>query len=84
MGMKRRISIQTVAMQAASAQTCQETYLPFREGLDLLLFYCTGFTIKVTTTGKRGAESHAISIAGVVIVVIAVVVDIHEVSSVVR
>ena len=68
-------------MQAAFAQTCQETYLPFQEGPNLLLFYLHGFhfVIKVTLSGKRGAHDNPISIVRVIVVAIAVVVHITEI-----
>ena len=52
---------------------------PLREGPGLLLSYRTDFALKVTLTGRRGAEHNTISIVGVVVIVVAVGIDISEI-----
>ena len=73
-------------MQAASTQTCQDTYLPqnLEEGYNLLLSNRTDFSLNwLTLSRKRGAERNTIRIVRIVVVVIAVAVDIHEITRVV-
>jgi len=66
-------------MQAASAQVYQPTYLPFREGHDLLLSTCTDFAPRGYFVCQRGAQRHSAGVVGIVVVVRAAGVDVVEV-----
>lgn len=69
-------------MQEASFQTHQHKYLPFQEGHILLLSYRCFRLLLVTRSGSIESHAHAITVVGIVIVTIAVVVHIHEVSGI--
>lgn len=69
-------------MQAASARTYQGVYLPFGRSSAPSLLSGRISPYTVILSALRGAERHAITVVGVVVVAVAVVVDIAEVRGV--
>lgn len=66
-------------MQAASSQSHQMLYLPFLGRLyspSILYLYCVH--LAVTWSEKIESDTHAIAIAGVIAIDIAIVVDITK------
>ena len=81
--MKRRIISQPTPCKQRPPRLAKKHIYPFWEGPSLLLSYRTDFALKVTLSGRRGAKHNAISIVSVVVIVVAVGIDIPEITGIV-
>lgn len=84
MGMKLEITINS---SHASSVRPDLSKLLFTRIIGMVIFSFspirTDFAIKVTLSGRRGAEGHAVRVVGVIVVVRTTAVDVTEVVSVV-
>lgn len=85
MGMKRRITIQPPPCKQRPPRLAEKHIYPFGKvpGSFSPIARISSYTW-ITLSGKRGAEDHAISVARVVVVAVAVVVHITEIRRTVR
>lgn len=83
--MKRRVISKPTPCKQRPPRLAKKHIYPLREGPDLLLSYCADFAYKETTlSGRRGAQHNPISIVGVIVIVVAVGIDVPEITGIVR